>query len=164
MNDLSSRFTPIDDSDPSCERTDATLAIYHVDPTLVTEKLSVTPTSSQGIGVARVMPSGKEVIGTTNSWLLSSEKEVISKDLRRHLDWLLDRLEPTGAQLRELQQFPGAKMTIWCVWWSAVGRAGGPTLWPEQMDRLARLNLEIGFTFAYYGDDDEKGMPPQETE
>lgn len=163
MDELSSRDTPLDDSDPSCERTEATLAIYNFDPDLVTQRLGVMPTSSQKVGVPRVMHRGVPVMGTVNSWLLSSENHVTSKDLRRHLDWLLDRVEPAGAQLRELQQHPDVRMAVRCVWWSALGRAGGPTLWPEQMARMAQLNLEIGFTFAYYGDDEEKGMIPEDS-
>jgi hypothetical protein len=45
-------------------------------------------------------------------------------------------------------------MNVNCVWWSRYGD-GGPTLWPEQMLRLAQLNLECSFEFAYYEDDGE---------
>lgn len=155
MYELSSRFTPVNDADPGCERTEATLAIYNVDPALVTRRLGVTPTMSQAIGIPRIMPSGKKDVGRINSWLLSTEdSHVVSKDIRTHLDWLLDRIEPAAAQLRELQQYPDVKMTIWCIWWEAEG--GGPTLWPEQMRRMANLNLECGFSFACYGDDEDK--------
>lgn len=60
-----------------------------------------------------------------NASLLSSEGRVDLRDLRRHLDWLLDLLEPAAAPLLELQRVPGLTMRIHNVWWSAQGH-GGP--------------------------------------
>ncbi|WP_276207925.1 hypothetical protein [Vibrio neptunius] len=34
-------------------------------------------------------------------------------------------------------------MTVNCNWWSSG--SAGPTLWPEQMSILAKLNLECAF-------------------
>ncbi|OGO23028.1 MAG: hypothetical protein A2144_11685 [Chloroflexi bacterium RBG_16_50_9] len=153
MNQLSSRLTPINDLDISCDRAEATFCIYNIDPEFVTKKLNVMPTSSQKIGISRIMPSGKKRIGKVDSWLLSSEaSHVSSKDIRTHLDWLLDKVKNAAAPIKELQEMPNAKMSIQCTWWSADG-GGGPTLWPEQMKRMAKLNLECGFNFAYYGND-----------
>lgn len=152
MNKVSSRFTPINDSDPDCDRTVATLAIYHIDPILVTQKLNLVPTGGQKKGFPKVMRSGKTEIGTIDSWLLSSENHTSSKDVRKHLNWLLDQIEPVAKQLKELQQLPEVKMTIWCVWWSASG-GGGPTLWPEQMERMGKFNLECNFSFAHYDEE-----------
>lgn len=150
MNEILSRMTPINDEYPTCERTEATLAIYNIDPDLVSKKIGVSPTSTQKKGIPKVMPNGSLHIGTIDNWLLSSEDYVSSKDLRRHLDWILDKIEPFAEQLKELQQLPDVKMAIRVVWWSADG-GGGPTLWPEQMERMAKLNLECTFSFAYYG-------------
>jgi hypothetical protein len=151
------RFSPVDDSDSSCDRTDAELCIYNIDPDVVTQKLGVIPTGSQKKGAPRIMPSGVERIGRINSWVLSSEESgVSSKDLRTHLDWLLDKVEPAATQLQELQQITSAKMAIRCAWWSAEDNGGGTTLWPEQMERMAKLNLECDISFAYYGKDKTK--------
>ena len=114
------------------------------------QKIGVSPTSVQKKGVPKVMPNGNVHVGTIHNWLLSSKDSVSSKDLRRHLDWVLDRIEPFAEQLKELQQLPDVKMTVRCVWWSSDG-GGGPTLWPEQMMRMAKLNLEFTVSFAYYG-------------
>jgi hypothetical protein len=151
MSELSSRFTPLDDDYETCEKTNVTLAIYHIDPDVVTSKLCLKPNTIQKIGVPRTMPSGVVRIGKMNSWLFSSENELVSKDLRRHLDWILDKIEPISTQLIELQQIPKTRMALRCVWWSAYGE-GGPTLWPEQMGRIAKLNLECTFSFSWYGD------------
>ena len=34
-------------------------------------------------------------------------------------------------------------MSVNCIWWSRG--TGGPTIWPEQMAVLAKLNLELSF-------------------
>jgi hypothetical protein len=86
-------------------------------------------------------------------WLLSSEFAVESKDLRHHLDWLLNAVIPSEKSLREIQEFQSTKMAISCFWWSNYGD-GGPAIWPEQMAMLHRLNLELNISFSYFGDDD----------
>ena len=130
-----SHFTPLTDFEENCERTLAVLRIYpgEITPPEVTELL----------GVSQPLPSLRESI--------SSESFVESRDLRRHLDWLLDKVEPGSDGLNVLQQRPGVRMCVYCIWWSRHG--GGPTLWPERMRRLAALNLECSFDIQYYGED-----------
>ena len=101
MNELSSRLTSVNDSYPTCDWTEATLAIYPEDvgPEKVTQELGLVPTSSQTKGEYKVSKFGRGRIARISNWLLSSEGEVSSKDLRHHLDWLLDRIEPVAAQL-----------------------------------------------------------------
>lgn len=79
-----------------------------------------------------------------NGWFLSTGGVVASRDVRHHLDWLLERLMPARGALVALQQCAGVRMSVVCVWWSREGH-GGPTLWPEQMRGLADLNLECSF-------------------
>lgn len=157
---MSSRFTPINDNDPGCEKTNVTLCIYNIDPDLVTERLGIKPTTDQKVGVERIMPSGRKRIGHMNSWLLSSKSwfkaianPVSSKDIRTHLDWLLNLIEPSASQLLELQQMPDVKMVIRCSWWSTEKNGGSFALWPEQMEKMAKMNLECDLDISYYGDD-----------
>jgi hypothetical protein len=150
MDIFSSRMTPIIDSYNTCEKTEATLAIYNIDPEVVSKKLGIAPSSSKIKGLLNKMPNGSEKIFPLHNWLLSSENFVHSKDLRKHLDWILDKLDPISEQFLELQQIPEAKMSMRCVWWSKYGD-GGPTLWPEQMERMAKLNLECTFSIHFYG-------------
>jgi hypothetical protein len=149
MDKFSSRYTPIDDDDPECDQTHVTLCIYNVDPDLITKMLEVEPTFAQKIGVIRTMPSGSKGTGRINSWLLSSRSwfpdipdPISSKDVRTHLDWLLNTIEPSISQLLELQQLPDVKMSIRCSWWSNSKDFAGFALWPEQMEIMAKLNLE----------------------
>lgn len=149
------RRTPYDDAYGTCERTDVTLRIYpgEMIPELITQRLGIEPTSTQKVGQVFRNSLGRERTASINGWFLSSEGKVTSLDLRRHLDWLLDRVMPAKEPLLELQWRSGLDMDVSCVWWSAQGH-GGPVLWPEQMARLAELNLECGFELAFYGDDD----------
>jgi hypothetical protein len=120
-------------------------------PSEVTKRLGLKPTHQIVLGEESPPNSlGLKRVGKVNGWFLSSEEFVESKDVRRHLDWLLAKLEPNSEVLRELQAGPGVRMSVECPWWSRYG-TGGPTLWPEQMRVLAALNLECSLGFAYYG-------------
>ncbi len=108
----------------------------------------------------------KSHVPRLNMWLLDSEGIVSSKDLRRHLDWIIGKVHPSRDALLSLQQLPDVTMNVSCVWWSLEG-GGGPTLWPEQMLGLAELNLEVSIGFAHYGNEPENSktkptLPDQE--
>jgi len=145
------RLVPYDDMYQTCERTAAKLRVYG--PTLeceqVTEYLHIQPSPSYA---GRKKPDSSHPQARHVAWMLSSEGHVESKDLRRHLDWLLLQIEPAADGLKQLQSMDDVVANVVCVWWSAAGD-GGPTLWPEQMRRLAELDLECSFEFAFYGDD-----------
>jgi len=155
MSSNETRRTPYDDSYGTCERTDAKLRIYSgaMVPEEVTNRLKIKPTWTQTVGETFRNSLERERIASINGWFLSSEGMVSSLDLRRHLDWLLERLIPAKQELLELQKLSGVSMDISCIWWSAYGH-GGPILWPEQMSRMSELNLECGFDLYFYGDED----------
>lgn len=155
-NGNSSYFNPIDDADESCDRTCAKLLIYSgaMKPSEVTDLLGIQPTDYVAIGEERSSHStGRTRIGKVNGWFLSSESHVDSKDLRRHVDWLIEKLQGHSESLKKLQARDGIRMTVSCIWWSKYG-GGGPTLWPKQMRDLVKLNLECSFDFQYYGGED----------
>lgn len=145
--------------DPTCDRTCVKLCIYPdaLDPAEVTTMLGVDPSRTQIRGERLVNSIGRERTVRVTAWFLESEGSVESRDMRDHLDWVLDRMEasPTGpSALRRLHETPGVIISLSCVWWTACG-GGGPTLWPEQMGRMARLNLECSLDFADYSGPDE---------
>jgi hypothetical protein len=145
-------MTPYNDHWESCERTVAQLLIYPGDltPDHVTEMLKIPPTIAQTKGEKRrSSTTGVEREIKLNGWFLSSEGQVGSRDLRRHVDWLLRRLAASAPGLAQLQAHDGVRMCVKCIWWGG----GGPVLWPEQMARLAQLNLECAFEFADYGEE-----------
>lgn len=149
---VASRRHPYNDAYPTCERTDAKLVIYpaRLDPRAISDRLGISPTRFSVEG----KPDDTGQPAPRSLWVLSSENRVASKDLRRHLDWLIERLMPAKDALRALQAAGGNRMSIACIWWSAHGQ-GGPTLWPEQMAAMAELGLECTFDISFYGEDDE---------
>ena len=138
------------DEYPACERTYVTLRIYHQNlvPSEVSAFLGLRPTASQQKGkVDLADPRRRKFVPKIGGWFLSSRDKVRSKDNRRHLHWLLDKLSRKRSRLLSLQR-RGFMMGISCFWFSAHGH-GGPVLDVELMRRLARLNVEIAFD--YYG-------------
>lgn len=96
-------------------------------------------------------------------WLLSSENRVNSVDLRDHLDWLLERLNPVASALSELQKSNRVKMLLDCVMFFKGG--GVPKLRPDQMRTIGELNLALSFDFYFLrepeddeGDEEEEGQ------
>lgn len=121
----------------TCAATYATLRIYtgRIDPELVTSALRVEPTKSQREG-----ENGARV----NGWFLSSKSFIHSRDVRRHVDWLLRKISSKRRELLDLQSRVGIQMDVFCYWRSVHGH-GGPTLGPEQMRILADFKLNISF-------------------
>ena len=154
-----SRLTPINDNYETCERTLAKLRIYgdKLDPGSITAVLGIEPTDSQSKGEIKKNSRGVGREAKIAGWFLSSEGHVQSKDVRKHLDWLLAKLLPVKDKLHAIQETEDLVMGVTCVWWS-VGGDGGPTLWPEQMSLLAELNLECGFEVAFYEDEIQSKM------
>ena len=142
-------WSMVDDDYASCARTYATLIIYPegIDPLAVTARLGIEPTSwqrrgepmrSRGRALARIAP--------LSGWFLTTRGAVESKDIRRHLDWLLDRIDPVAHVIRALQA-EGCRMNVWAYWLAQSGQ-GGPMLSPAQMRRLADLDLELWFDIS----------------
>lgn len=153
-NLLHSRLTPYDDDYGTSARAVASLHIYSgsIEPNAVSTLLGLSPTKILIRGRVTETKHGQKV-DPQNAWFLSSEGSVVSRDLRRHLDWLLTPLYIRRTELQQLQEMTDVKMRINCVWWSACGH-GGPALWPEQMKLMAELNLECDFDIYFFPDED----------
>jgi hypothetical protein len=127
----------------SCERTYATFRIYPQDQKSsdVTRLIGMEPTNTSRAGARGLLKGRRYVEG----WFLCSKDIVDSKDCRRHIDWLLDRIEGAKPQILELKR-NGARMDILCFWTSAAGN-GGPVISPKQMKRLLEFGLEVEWDF-----------------
>lgn len=121
----------------TCAATYATLRIYtgRMEPKHITTALQLDPTESQSEG---------EDGAHLNGWFLSSKGHIDSRDVRRHVDWLLERIGNKRRELLGLQSQAGIRMDVFCYWRSVQGH-GGPTLSPKQMRTLGELSLNIGF-------------------
>lgn len=89
-------------------------------------------------------------------WELSSEASVKSKDLRRHINWLISKLSNKIDTLKKVKSNKDCTIFIQCVWWSRYGD-GGPVIWPEQMQFFSDSNLDLKFDL--YFEDGEEILP-----
>ena len=132
--------TEYNDEYPTCSSTYATLRIYPADLSLddITSRLDVTPTSTQAV---EGRPTG--VMNIPAGWFLTSKDAVESRDIRRHIDWILNLIADKSDVFEALRN-GGVQTDISCYWATASGH-GGPSLWPTQMAILGSLGLEIWF-------------------
>lgn len=141
-----------DDDYATCYKTSAAFRIMHADlnPDTVSRELGLQPDWAYHKGQPR---GGRNTPSKFGNWGFETDNKVVSRDLRHHLDWLLDVLEPHRARLFHWQQ-KGYNMDIFCMWVKASG-TGGPTLSPRNMARLANLNLLVSIEFWNHEDEDE---------
>ncbi|UCP81808.1 DUF4279 domain-containing protein [Pectobacterium versatile] len=151
MSTVNSRITPPNPNYEACLECRAKLLIYpgKMHPDEVSAMLSIEPTQKNIIGDRKKNSLGRTREVKISGWFLSSEDFISSKNLRDHIDWIVAKLDASREDLKKLQNTPGVKMTLSCVWWSAVGHSG-PVLWPEQMKALADLDLECAFDIYFF--------------
>jgi len=134
----------------TCVDTYATLCIYHDDlnPDAITKALGLEPSSSHRRGDVR--NPKRPIPHRTGAWLLSTEGAVTSRDVRFHIDWLLERLQSKQTALSRLKT-DGYQLVISCYWLSARGH-GGPMIDPEAMRSIGELGLQLSFDVYFHGD------------
>lgn len=130
-----------DDDYSTCAETSASFRIKlsSLDPEIVTGLLGLK--QSWG-GKKGDIWQGISQPARFGMWALDSANNVKSRDLRRHLDWLLTQLDGKEDAIAQLQD-EGYTMDVFCNW-ARLGGTGGPTLSPSNMGGLSKLNLEIG--------------------
>ncbi len=108
-------MTDYDDEYPTCLETNAVLRIRSDEllPEEISEILDIQPSKMLEKGELR-NPRLPRTINKTNFWFLSSESSVQSKDNRRHLDWLAERLLPKIGAIQQLRK-RGAKLDVMCI-------------------------------------------------
>ena len=137
-----------DDERLGVDRTCAVLCIHShsLRAIEITQLINLQPTSIVEASLAREFKDTRRPHG----WFLSSEKQVSSKELKTHLDWLIAEITPNKKSLFKLQRRRGIKVMVRCPWWT--NGDDGPVLWPAQMMGLGQLNLECAFDFKDYRD------------
>jgi hypothetical protein len=132
------------DDYPTCRGTHATLRLFsdHMAPEEITALLRLRPSEV----VTKGEQYYKDLRRTRHGWFLQSRHHVDSKDARRHIDWLISKLQDRATELLELQS-RGVEMDVSCLWLS-VGQ-GGPILEPRQMRELACLNLDLAWEVGF---------------
>jgi hypothetical protein len=142
-------FFDYDDNYPTCASTYATLCIYlpdNHDINALSGKLGVQPSRTQVKGEVQ---NGK-VKRWPTAWFLETSEKVQSKDVRRHVNWLLEQIKDKSEIIQQLQA-GDSEVHISCYWASAVGH-GGPVLDQDILKRIAELNIGISFDIYFAGD------------
>ena len=144
--------TPIsyDDDYATCVKTFAWLRVMSegLEPDDVTAILGLTPSRVQRRGELP-RPTAKRPL-EKGGWFLESVDHVESRDARRHLDWLLERLRDKADAIAQLKA--QGNLVDLCIRWDSVGH-GGPTLDPRQMTELGALDVELWFDVYFAGED-----------
>ncbi|WP_244905993.1 DUF4279 domain-containing protein [Pseudomonas lurida] len=141
-----SRITPVSSDYETCAECYVRLMIYPGErhPDEITNIMKVRPTLINVAGEKVTNSRGLTREVKNSGWFFSTEGYVLSKDLREHIDWIVEKISPHRESLRTVQKIDGVKITLKCVWFSLLGHSG-PVLWPEQMRALADLDLECSF-------------------
>lgn len=125
----------------SCSRTYATLVIYYevTLPEQITTVLGLDPDDSARRGdpaaLGRTVPK--------NFWARGTYDQYESRDVRFHVDKILDELRGKEDRLHLLLK-QGCKILINCFWASASGN-GGPELDTGFLKRLTQFPLSLSF-------------------
>ncbi|MBB6002641.1 DUF4279 domain-containing protein [Arcicella rosea] len=127
----------------TCNTTYTTLRIYSesLSPQDITKYLEIEPSEIIDKSIEKDILMGENI--TFNAWFLTSKNIISSKDSRRHIDYIADKLLPIKEKIKNLTR-QDVEIDISCVWMSESGQ-GGPTLSPQQLSKLAELELEIWF-------------------
>jgi hypothetical protein len=78
-----------------------------------------------------------------NLWARGTRDRFRSRDVRFHIDNILDALRGRERRIEQLRK-QGCEIAISCFWQSASGN-GGPAFDPAMMRRLARYSIELQF-------------------
>jgi hypothetical protein len=141
----------VNDDYPTCCETYVTLRLYHPSdhPEKVTGLLGLAPSKSQMVGETWEQRNKKEKY-QLSGWFFTSEGSVDSYDSEKHLDWLLNQIEPKLSILQSLTTEHGWRADIACLWDSQSGH-GGPTLSPALLRRLGIIGIELWFDVYFHG-------------
>jgi Domain of unknown function (DUF4279) len=129
-----------DDNYKTCLKTYASLRIIYeeLEPDKISKQLGVRPTTSCRKGELNT----KKIPSRIGIWSLSTEGIIKSRDIRRHLDWLVDQLQGKESQFKAWKA-QGIKTDVFCYWLS-TGQ-GGPSISIRNMQRLSTFDLELSF-------------------
>ena len=131
-----------DDDYPTCLETFASVRVWSGDLTVseVSTILGTSPTWSVAKGdlrSERTSPNRRHY--DEHGWSFSTQELSDSRDCRRHLDILIDRVLSDGAAIQNLKS-KGCKVDV-VVFYSYT--QGGPTISPVQMTALAKAGVDV---------------------
>ena len=128
----------------TCESTFATFLVSSVDLDwdAISKILGVEPTRINDRARLRASECNRQLV---HVWMFSTLNLVESRDLRRHLHFLLPMLSERSIELSKLREL-GCRTEISCFWSSAAGH-GGPIIDTQSSQIIGSLELDIWFDF-----------------
>ncbi len=138
----------------NCEYTHASFRLVGPDlvPATIERRTGLTGSGAEKNQLRRSR-TGRGVRQPTGVWFISSEGQIGSTSLERHLLYLLDILEPQRDTLREVMSEQSLQADFSCYWVSATGQ-GGPAVGPTTLRRASDLSATLGFEFhGPFGDE-----------
>jgi hypothetical protein len=140
---------PYDDDYPTCEFTKSTLRIFadKISPAQITKILKLKPTKSFQKG--EPFCKGR-LFRKANGWFLGTNNFIKSRDTRRHIDFILQAIGRKHRAIKLLRKH-GCKLDI--VSYFKSNGQGGPALWPYQMLKLGKLDIEVWWDLSFQGED-----------
>lgn len=150
MNITDSMITPVAKDYETCSECYAELLIYpgSIHPDDITSLLGICATQINIAGTTVMNSRGKVREIKISGWFLSSKDAIKSKDLRDHIDWIINQLYESKDALYKVQNTKDVKMTLKGTWRSKYGHSG-PVLWPKQMLAMSELGLECSFDIYF---------------
>lgn len=144
------------DNYETCERAVVRLRIYtgDVSPEEITVATGLTPSRVTRKGEVVTRSEGRSRVSPRNAWFLDTESHVNSRDLRRHIDWMLTSIKASRISVAQLRE-NGCEVDFLCIWWSKYN-TGGPIIWPRQLIEIGLLGLECIFEFAFFDEEPER--------
>lgn len=125
------------EDDPTCKSTCAMLLVSgdHIANEEFTRLFGMTPTEA-----------GKA--GDCSGWRVSSESQVKSRNVERHIHWLLDQIENKKGVIEHLKRERGCQVDLGCEWRGhPQSNSTGPFLASETLRRIAGFDLNLIFYF-----------------
>lgn len=125
---------------PTCAETHASLIVYsdELSAVNVTKILDLVP--------SRTLVPNERYPRQRHTWILSSRDHVESRDVREHVQWLLDRLD--AGRWAQLRQHPCT--TRLSIFWVSRHGHGGPIISVDHARRLGAYEIETHFDI-YFG-------------
>jgi len=135
-----------DDNWPTCVYAYAWFRVMseHLNPDSVTTLLELEPTSTQKKG--DLPDPDSRFPKKFSGWFLETESFIQSRDARRHIDWLTERLAGRSEALATLRS-EGHTVDL-CVCFGSIGQ-GGPLIGPRQLRALADLGLDFWLDLGF---------------
>jgi len=112
-------------------------------PDEITSKLGIEPSHSFKRGDTKIRGREKTEIWKHGFWSLeSSNVGLPTDDLKQHFEWLLDMLEPTEDELKDIIANGSFDARVSCFWITSNDRIN-VEIEPGILVRLAKLNIRV---------------------